>query len=267
MPKAETKDQYLKRFAEHLVTYSKVMIVGLDNVTSHQIQRIRMGLRGKAVMVCGKNTQIKVAFKTASKKRPAINKLVPYVAGNVGFIFTEHDLTEVRDIIASNKISAPARVGVIAPDDVHVPAGPTGLEPTQTSFLQALNIATKIAKGQVEIINDVHLIKKGTKVGNSEVQLLQKLNVKPFFYGMEILNILDGESVYSAEVLDITKTDILGWITEGIANVAAVSLALGIPNQASIPHMIINGVKDLLAVAVETTISFPEADEIKSRLA
>ena len=44
------------------------------------------------------------------------------------------------------------------PNSVIVRKGPTGMEPTQTSFLQALIIASKINKGQVEIVSDVHLI-------------------------------------------------------------------------------------------------------------
>ena len=45
-----------------------------------------------------------------------------------------------------------------------VPAGNTGLEPTKTSFFQALNINTKITKGTVEILKDEHIIKAGDKV-------------------------------------------------------------------------------------------------------
>lgn len=78
------------------------------------------------------------------------------------------------------KVGAAARVGTIAPNDVHVPAGVTGMDPSQTSFFQALGIATKINKGTIEIVSDVHLIKTGDKVGPSQATLLVKLGVKPF---------------------------------------------------------------------------------------
>ena len=74
---------------------------------------------------------------------------------------------------------SPAKVGVVAPCDVHIKAGQTSLEPGQTSFFQALNIHTKITKGNIEILSDVHLIHEGTKVGPSEAILLQKL--QPIF--------------------------------------------------------------------------------------
>ncbi len=52
--------------------------------------------------------------------------------------------------------------------------------------MQALNIPTKINKGCVEIVNDVHLIKQSEKVGASEATLLAKLGIKPFSYGLVI---------------------------------------------------------------------------------
>lgn len=72
-----------------------------------------------------------------------------------------------------------------------VPAGPTGLDPSQTSFFQALSIPTKIQKGQIEIVSDVPLIKPGDKVTASQAALLQKLNIRPFNYGLKVENVYD----------------------------------------------------------------------------
>ena len=56
--------------------------------------------------------------------------------------------------------------------------------------VQALNIPTKINKGCVEIVSDVHLIKASEKVGGSEATLLAKLGIKPFSYGLVIQQVL-----------------------------------------------------------------------------
>jgi hypothetical protein len=34
------------------------------------------------------------------------------------------------------QVGAPARVGLVAPNDVKIPAGSTGMDPSQTSFFQ-----------------------------------------------------------------------------------------------------------------------------------
>jgi hypothetical protein len=43
---------------------------------------------------------------------------------------------QLREEINKYKVGAPARVGLVAPNDVVVPAGNTGLDPSQTSFFQ-----------------------------------------------------------------------------------------------------------------------------------
>lgn len=43
----------------------------------------------------------------------------------------------MRDEINKFKVGAPARVGLVAPNDVVAPLGNTGLDPSQTSFFQA----------------------------------------------------------------------------------------------------------------------------------
>ena len=84
-------------------------------------------------------------------------------------------------------------------------AGPTGLDPKQTGIFQALNIQTKIARTQIDIINETKIWEKGKKVGFSEWALLDKLGIKPFIYVVEILHVLDGKNFYEGKVLDITK--------------------------------------------------------------
>lgn len=58
--------------------------------------------------------------------------------------------------------------------------------PEKTSFFQALQIPTKISRGTIEILNEVHLIKFGEKVGASEAALLNMLNIQPFSYGLAV---------------------------------------------------------------------------------
>merc|ERR1719453_1792430 len=94
--------------------------------------------------------------------------LLPIMKGNIGFVFTDGDLNDLREIIAEQRVPAAARAGVVAMVDVIIPKGNTGLDPAQTSFFQALNVATKINKGQIEIITDCHCVKIGTRVGSSE---------------------------------------------------------------------------------------------------
>merc|ERR1712189_146161 len=99
---------------------------------------------------------------------PDLERLLPFIKMNDGFVFTKEDLIDVRDMLLANKVKAPAKAGALAPLDVMVPAQNTGFGPEKTSFFQALNIPTKITKGTIEITNNVNLITAGDKVGMSE---------------------------------------------------------------------------------------------------
>jgi large subunit ribosomal protein LP0 len=231
------------------------------------MQKIRQSLRGSAELLMGKNTMVRKVLREYVESNPKVEPLAALVKNNVGFVFTNGDLADIEKKLLVHRVGAPAKAGIIAPNDVIVPKGPTGMEPTQTSFLQALNIASKINKGQVEIVSDVHLIKAGEKVGSSEATLLQKLNIKPFSYGLTLIHIYDNGAVYDPSVIKLTDADILAKFRSGIANVASLSLSIGYPTLASLPHALSNAYKRVLAVAVETEYTFPAAQKIKDYIA
>lgn len=197
----------------------------------------------------------------------AFLNLIPLLQGNVGLIFTKGDLKEVKEEVAKYKVGAPARVGLVAPIDVVVPPGNTGLDPSQTSFFQVLNIPTKINKGTVEIITPVELIRKGDKVGSSEAALLAKLGIRPFSYGLVVQSVYENGSVYSPEVLDLSEDDLVEKFASGVSMVTALALAISYPTLAAAPHMFINAYKNVVAVALATEYSFPQADKVKEYLA
>merc|ERR1712142_1019643 len=261
------KTNYFQRIEKLIEEYPTCFLVSADNVGSKQVQQIRIALRGKGEVLMGKNTMMRKAIRGQLSKYPQLEKLLPCIVGNVGFVFTNEDLYEVRDVILSNKKEAPAKAGAIAPLDVFVPGGNTGQGPEKTSFFQALAIPTKITKGTIEILSDIHLVKKDEKVGASEAALLQMLNIKPFHYGLVINSVYDNGAVFSPEILDITDDDILKKFTSGISNIAAASLAIGYPTVASVPHSIVNGFKNVAAVCLEADIDIPQIATIKEYLA
>merc|ERR1719300_92246 len=237
------------------------------NVGSKQMQEIRIALRGKAVVLMGKNTMMRKAIRGHLEVNPDLERLLPFIKMNVGFVFTKEDLIDVRDMLLANKVKAPAKAGALAPVDVTIPAQNAGMGPEKTSFFQALSIPTKITKGTIEIINDVELIKAGDKVGMSEATLLNMLKISPFTYGLVVQKVYDSGSVFDPEILDITDDDLKAKFMSGVAQVAALSLAISYPTIASVPHSVVNGMKNLLAVAAVTDITFKEAEMLKEFLA
>jgi len=270
MPKEDRgkwKADYIVKMVGLLEEYPKCFIVRADNVGSKQMQQIRMSLRGHGIVLMGKNTIMRKAIRGHMEHNPNLESLLPHLKGNVGLVFCKGDLTDVRSLLLENKVAAPAKAGAIAPVDVTVPAQNTGLGPEKTSFFQALSIATKIARGTIEILSDVHLVKINEKVGASEATLLNMLKIFPFSYGLVIEQVYDNGSVFHPTILDITDEELQKRFLEGVRNVASVSLQIGYPTLASVPHSLVNGFKNLLALACATDIEFKEAEQAKAFIA
>ena len=76
------------------------------------------------------------------------------------------------------------------------------------------------------------------------------------------VQVYESGSVYDPKVLDITDADLQKTVILGIQRIAAACLALNYPTLASIPHSVVNGYKNVLAVAVETDYTFPLAEKV-----
>jgi large subunit ribosomal protein LP0 len=261
------KEVYFTKLKELLAKYPSIFLVNVDNVGSNQMHQIRVALRGKGVVLMGKNTMVRRALRTILSEYPQFERLLPHIKGNIGFVFTSGDLKDVRDIIVANKVAAPARAGAFAPKDVTVPAGNTGMEPGKTSFFQALGIPTKIARGTIEIVSDIKVVTAGTRVGSSEATLLNMLNISPFTYGMTVVQIFDQGNAFSPAVLDVDEQELIDRFLSGIKSIAAISLALKYPTIVSVAHSFVNSYKNLIAVALATEYSFEGAEKAKEYLA
>ncbi|KAK8197182.1 60S acidic ribosomal protein P0 [Phyllosticta capitalensis] len=265
--KSQTKAAYFDKLKTLLEEYKSIFIVGVDNVSSQQMHEIRQSLRGEGVVLMGKNTMVRRALKGFITENPEYERLLPHVKGNIGFIFTNGDLKDIRDKILANRVAAPARAGAVAPADVWVPAGNTGMEPGKTSFFQALGVPTKIARGTIEITSDLKLVEASSKVGASEATLLNMLNISPFTYGMVVTQIYDQGQTFDSSVLDIEESQLLATFSGAITTIASISLALNFPTLPSVMHSVVNSYKKVLAIAIETDYSWEAIEELKDRIA
>lgn len=282
--KREKKREIINKVYEKLSKFKSVIIVNLTNVSSNQVQQARFQLRKvKSEFIIGKNTVLRKAInirlaepdptdpdferrKAVFSKMPQIEKLLELCEGKVGLIFTDQPIFDLKTIIEGNRVPAAARVGAVAPIDFTLPAGPTGLDPSQIAFFHVLHIPTKIQKQQIEIVKDVPVCVAGRKVGNGESALLQKLGIKPFSYGMQITKVFDlvEGAILEPAIFNISPDAIIQKFQSGVRNITALSLAIGIPTAASLPHSIIGAFKNLAAISMVTGYKFRQMNNLGS---
>mmetsp|Transcript_93411 Transcript_93411/g.183127 ORF Transcript_93411/g.183127 Transcript_93411/m.183127 type:complete len:322 (+) Transcript_93411:93-1058(+) len=272
MPNAEKlakKGKYFEKLIELCTTAPNALIVTVDHVASKQMQDIRMDLRGRAIVVMGKNTMIRKGLEIGHERHPdaGMDVLRSNVKGNMGFIFaTNCSLDDIRECLNKHRRLSAAKAGQVSVVNLNIPSGPTGMDPSQTNFFQALNIGTKIVKGQIELVSDFPILKVGDKVSPSAAVLLGKLNIKPFEYGMEVRQVYQDGAVFDAAVLDMSDAMLIQKFLAGVANMAAFSRELGIPTEAGLPHMFGNAFRNVASLVSDIDFTFKEVEDVKKFL-
>merc|ERR1719223_2065961 len=274
------KENYWFRLQKAVNDYKNVLFIDADNVSSLQVLKIRARLREiNAVMIMGKNTLMKASLVAANTEpkpndedyeerkanwsaNPNIDKIVNQLKGNINLILSNGDLGEVKQVLDEEVRQTPAKAGMIAPDNVLIKPGPTGLDPKQTAFFQTLQIQTKIVKAQIEIVADKQVIFQGEKIDSTQAALLDKLKIYPFAYKMNVKKVLQDGSVFDAAVLELTTATILAKFKKAVAVQAQLSLGAGYATTASVPHSLGNGFKNLVAVSAASGYEFPQAKVI-----
>ncbi|CAK9092233.1 unnamed protein product [Durusdinium trenchii] len=316
--KLAKKNAYFAKLVDLCVNTPNALLVSVDNISSKQMQDIRMELRGKAVVLMGhltaqgagwrdvvgadgaegsKNTMIRKALANGHTEHPeaGLDKLRAIIQGNLGFIFatrgalggqncTTDDIREVLGKLlgraVKRSVKQAAENSIV---DWFIPSGPTGMDPSQTSFFQALNIGTKIVKGQIELVSDFKILAEprlkyrrhvgcvlpnrvGERVTASGAVLLNKLGIRPFEYKMEVKYVFQDAAVFSAAVLDMSEEMLIQKFLAGIANMAAFSREVGIPTEAGLPHAFGNAFRNVAALVADIDFTFKEVEDVKKFL-
>lgn len=253
MTKLEKKQFEMEKLMVHFESYKKVVLVDIQKVESLQIQQIRKTLRGKGVLIVGKNTRHKKVIKDHSEKYPKLLKLLPYLNGNIGLIFTNvTDLNEIKDIIISNEKQTSAKLGDISDRIVMIHPQSTGLDPTRTSYFASLNIATKIRMGQIEILNHVKLLDVGDRVTPSIASILERLNILPFRIGMKMKYIYDDGNIYPPEIIDMKRDEFIELFQEGISDIMSISLETDYLTQVTLDPLFLFSLQDIFSISLYT---------------
>eukprot|EP01089_Gocevia_fonbrunei_P005863 TRINITY_DN1635_c0_g1_i3.p1 TRINITY_DN1635_c0_g1~~TRINITY_DN1635_c0_g1_i3.p1 ORF type:complete len:281 (-),score=47.23 TRINITY_DN1635_c0_g1_i3:56-898(-) len=200
------KASLCRQLSQQLFQNTQIVVFSIDHIPTPHIQALRSILRNQlsATLVCGKNTMMRHVFNLGSAHNQKLVQLIPYLKGNVGCIFASNcDLLALRKIIEDFSATVNTKPGMIAPCDVVIKKGISGLTPEKTSFFAALSIPTKIVKGQVELLKDVPILSAGEIVTESIFRLMELLKLKPFKYSMEVKALFDNGDLIDLDAIKL----------------------------------------------------------------
>ncbi len=221
----DNKIQFVDGIAKRLKGAKTFGIADVGRITSSHMQKIRKALRGKAEVKVIKRSLLKKALE-----RAGLSNMEEHIARTSVTITSDLDAFSLFREIKKQRSQASAKPGMIAPIDIIIKEGGTGLPPGPAiADLQNAGIPSKIQKGQIVVIKDHIAVKAGEKVSKIMANALAKLDLKPIEMGLDITAILDDKLIFRKDVLDVDIETIRNQFTSIGNQALALAYAINYP--------------------------------------
>jgi len=244
------KAEEVKILTELFKKYPVIAIGALSNLPSSQLHAIRGKLRGKAIIRVSKTTLIKIAMKNAGKE-----ELKEKLSGPIALIFTDINAFKLYSIIKSCRVKSPAKPGQIAPIDIIVPSGDTGI-PAGPALgeLRGAGINARIDEGSIKVIKESPLCKKGDKITAPQAVAMTKLGIKPMEVGMVVPLVFDQGAFFTPEQLDIDQDQTIARFVQAHQNAFNLSVNACYPTKETIECILQKAYFNAINLGVNATI-------------
>jgi large subunit ribosomal protein LP0 len=283
MPGRERKTRILHNLLKNFTKYDQVMRVNINNISTKQITKAREMLRKEGgVLIVGKDSITRLAIRILTRQvdeeiyadfiaqypeRKDLTNILNELRGKFALIFTDKSYVELKPMLEAEKIQMGAKAGIIAPNDVWIRSGPTGIDPGKIGEFHRLNIQVKTARSAIEVTKDFKLCPKGEVVSETVSAMCRLLDIIPFEYAMELDWVYSGQQLIPKEVIDMKDDEIMNGFTSNIRFMTALSVEAGLPNKLSVPHFVVNAFKMMMAIGEEAGYEFKELKEAKEAMA
>lgn len=252
------KMEKVKEIKALLKKHRVLGIASLHKVRAAQLQEIRKKLGDVAYIKVYKNTLVERALKELEDSE-GMKNLKKFMQGSNAYIFTNYNPFKLALLLEKSKVKAPARAGDVAPEDIVVPAGNTGLPPGPIiSQLNALGIPTRIETGSVWVSKDTVVAKKGTVINENLASILSKLGIKPLELGLSLKAVYEDGIVITGDELKLNLDEYKKTIGEAHAQALNLAINAVYPMPETIEILLQKAIFEARNLAINANIFLPE---------
>ncbi len=175
----EKKIRMRKEFEELLKNHRYMIVVDAYRLKASMINEVRRLQKEMGFKI--KGGKMRVLLKAIANVYPnALDTLEKEFQGQLIFIFTNKNPFKIAYELDKFEVAMEASPGDIAPEDIIIPEGNTGIPPGPViGVFSALSIPTKIVAGSIYVAKDVLVARKGDKISPNLANILSKLGIKP----------------------------------------------------------------------------------------
>ncbi|MFO7925385.1 MAG: 50S ribosomal protein L10 [Halobacteriota archaeon] len=266
--KTETIPQWKRKeidsIVEFLETYGSIGVVDITGIPSRQLQDMRRELHGTAALRVSRNTLIERALEDVDD---GLEDLVEHVEGQIGLIGTNDNPFGLYQQLEASKTPAPINAGEVAPNDVVIPEGDTGVDPGPfVGELQTIGANARIDGGSIKVVEDSTVLSAGEEVSADLANVLGELGIEPKEVGLDLRGVFSEGVLFSPEELDIDIDEYVADLQSASSAARNLSINAEYPTTRTAPAMLAKAAGEAKSVGLSAAIESPDlADDLVSK--
>jgi large subunit ribosomal protein L10 len=255
----EKKKEQLNELKNLLSSYPTIIVARLYKINANYLHDLRIKFKGRLLFRVAKNTLFRKALEEVYGKNNEIEKFKSILSNENVFIFTKENPFKVYLDLYGSRIAVTPSPGDIAPEDIVIPEGDTGIPPGPAiSDFSQLGIETRIVKGTIYVVKSKIIARKGEKISLEVANILSKLGIKPITVWLDPKGALTDGVFISEDLLKIDIDKYKEKLKEAVAE--AINLAVNIyyPAAEVLPMLILKAYNEALSLASVINLPIPE---------
>ena len=244
------KKQAVQEAVELINQYQIIAAADLNKVSSSMLQDMRKQLRGNHLFRVVKNTLMRISMEQTGKE--GTQEFIDSITGPNVFLFTNGNPFKVAMELNANKIKVFAKASDVAMYDIVLPAGNTGLTPGPLiGKFGVLSVRTRIEAGNIWIVQDTTVRKKGEEIGDDLADLLTRMGIKASEMGLSIKAVWENGEVIPGESLILDMDEYRSMLEQAIGGAFKVAIEAAYVTPETAPTILAKAAQEAIAVAVE----------------
>jgi len=252
----EWKKEEVAELEAFLESYDSVGVVNVAGIPSRQLQDMRRELHGSAELRMSRNTLLVRALESVDD---GLEQLTGDVAGQVGLVGTNDNPFGLYKQLEASKTPAPINAGEVAPNDIVIPEGDTGIDPGPfVGELQQIGADARIQEGSIQVLSDSVVTEEGEVVSDDVANVLGELGIEPKEVGLDLRRVFSEGVLFDPEDLAIDVDEYYADIQSAVASARNLSINAEYPTAATVPAMLQKAAGEAKSVGLEAAIESPD---------
>ncbi|MFD1687423.1 50S ribosomal protein L10 [Halobellus litoreus] len=252
----EWKREEVAELVDFLEGYDSIGVVDVAGIPSRQLQSMRRELHGSAELRMSRNT---LTVRALEEVDDGLEDLTEYVSGQVALVGTNDNPFGLYKQLEASKTPAPISAGEVAPNDIVIPEGDTGVDPGPfVGELQQVGAAARIMDGSIQVTEDSKVLDAGEPVSEELEGVLSELGIEPKEVGLDLRGVFSEGVRFEPDELAIDVDEYRADIQSAAAAARNLSVNASYPTAQTAPTLLAKAAGDAKALGLFAAIEDPD---------